>query len=146
MKYFVRGISVIGILSVCMLSGCSQNWSQGKSSISLSDDIQKVSLKKMKVRSELPTLTLLADRSLFEVENCLREGIRSFNIPDDYLVSQTFLKGKKSIGLVNPVTGDEGLSFDLIVKSSQQTKINFYSNGFDVSKKWQSIVTKCGKN
>lgn len=73
---------------------------------------------------------------------CLKRGLQSWKIPDNYLVLRDLPGGGQSLALTNPATRRSGLTVE-VQPGQPKPKVKLQENGAVVSAKWRNLIKRC---
>lgn len=93
---------------------------------------------------DAPQTTLNARRPPSAVADCLEQSIQRLKIPDSFISSAPLPDGGQSVGLVNPVSGQNGLELR-VLPDGAGSRIDVFTHGLEYSKAWRKRVAVCAR-
>lgn len=91
--------------------------------------------------ADLP-FTLQGAREPDSVVDCLNQGLRRLNLPPSFIAPLRRDDSSASLGLINPVTGNEGLNF-VIVRNERGSQLTVTPNGMPLTPGWRQMIQRC---
>lgn len=89
-----------------------------------------------------PASAAPASRPVEQVIACLKSGLKSWKIPEDYLLTRQLPGGGQSLALTNPATRKSGLTVEVQPGEPRPT-VKLHENGAVVSAKWRNLIKRC---
>jgi|GEM_PF-4089556 len=87
-------------------------------------------------------LQLQSARSSSGIADCLRQGMRQLQIPDDYIQSEDGPDGKLSLQLHNPHSGNRGLKMEISTQGDYRL-LRVDPNGITLTAPWLRMIRRC---